>query len=1129
MIESGQTYWLVNKPTDVDMARLPAYLAEGRWVSSTPESHREKLEGMQPGQSIACKSITRRTSGLPFFTGDNQASVMTIHALGNVRSVDPASGAVEVDWAPEPEGREWYFWTGIQALWPVRAGEQDGADQMLSFVFDGVDQDLDSWLADPYWETRFAPLPGFTWIPFYEEMATRLLQFQHDNSRLATMLVEHAQTSPHLKYLITDQFTDGSSGPIREIDPFTVMATFNRGMTEENRRAVAQGLADVLGVATPVPEDFDGIPVVNNQKSWFISYSKDRASGDVPTLWRMLAAAVSYADAPTPERHAEFADAYNDSLRVRGVKWNLSQGLYWVRPQSFVTLDGPSRDYLTSRWGVSAPTDGEGYLKTADALSRRLRAVTTAISSFPELSYAAWVAGKAREVPHTLGGLVHWAARLTESVDQDAVENDFKREAARLAGQARDQSRQEDPAWPATFKEALKATNTIHYIYKDNVNKAIAANREAMLNAFELVWSSPQAASLDALFDALQGLVPKSTPGNVTALGALLLSATDVEGNAPYSTERSHNWFQLTGFDGTSSGTPAARYASLMTFLDEFCDELADRRGIEASRLEAQGLAWSITESAPPDAWSKEERAALETWRAGGSEPPRAWLVRPKHATVADWLVEGHVALAASHLAKVPAGADLKTVTKAVESGYQHIDYAQRQALAAEYHAFLSRMRPGDVVMTHAQERVHAGRITGDPKYVSGVEDRLRRAVDWESTVARSDLATGLGDVLELQGTVVDLTDSFEEVVDLLESGGPVDRPEPEDRIDPQPPPEDGPAQLVLPPVTVELAESLHTDVAPLQEIVDLLADRRQVVLYGPPGTGKTYIAMALAKHLVGEENASHRQLVQFHPSYAYEDFFEGFRPYETDGGQPSFRITSGPLRRMASEAGLKENALKPFVLIIDEMNRANLAKVFGELYFLLEYRDRSIQLQYSPEVAFRLPENLFIIGTMNTADRSIALLDAAMRRRFAFVELHPEEPPVRDVLTRYVAAKNDPGDQRATLLAALNFAIEDTDRDFKIGPSYLMRDEAATAVGLERIWKHDILPLLEEHYYGRLTRAQVHERFGLASLHSTLAPTGDALISPTSPESEPEAGEPETPSSIADLTPDVQDGTDGP
>jgi 5-methylcytosine-specific restriction protein B len=179
--------------------------------------------------------------------------------------------------------------------------------------------------------------------------------------------------------------------------------------------------------------------------------------------------------------------------------------------------------------------------------------------------------------------------------------------------------------------------------------------------------------------------------------------------------------------------------------------------------------------------------------------------------------------------------------------------------------------------------------------------------------------------------------------------------------------------------------------------------------------------------------------------------------------------------------------------LIIDEINRANLAKVFGELYFLLEYRSKWIHLQYNPAEAFRLPKNLFLIGTMNTADRSIALLDAAMRRRFPFVELHPDEPPVRDVLRRWLKAGNH-GTERADLLAALNEAIEDTDRDFKIGPSYLMRPEAAIPSGLERIWRHDILPLLEEHYYGRMTRAQVLERFSLARLRAGLP----AAVEPT-------------------------------
>jgi 5-methylcytosine-specific restriction protein B len=175
-------------------------------------------------------------------------------------------------------------------------------------------------------------------------------------------------------------------------------------------------------------------------------------------------------------------------------------------------------------------------------------------------------------------------------------------------------------------------------------------------------------------------------------------------------------------------------------------------------------------------------------------------------------------------------------------------------------------------------------------------------------------------------------------------------------------------------------------------------------------------------------------------------------------------------------------------------MNRANIAKVFGELYFLLEYRDESIRLQYRPAEAFQLPRNLFILGTMNTADRSIALVDAAIRRRFAFVEMHPDEPPVRDVLATFLAATGRSHDERTGLLRALNKAIEEHDRDFRIGPSYLMKPDAASPGGLERIWKYDLLPLLEDHYYGRMNRSELNDRFGLAALRRSLEPTGPAL-----------------------------------
>src|SRR5690606_8943996 len=141
----------------------------------------------------------------------------------------------------------------------------------------------------------------------------------------------------------------------------------------------------------------------------------------------------------------------------------------------------------------------------------------------------------------------------------------------------------------------------------------------------------------------------------------------------------------------------------------------------------------------------------------------------------------------------------------------------------------------------------------------------------------------------------------------------------------------------------------------------------------------KTFVAMKLAEAL-SAGGGTHR-LVQFHPSYGYEDFFEGFRPRSQDGTL-TYELVAGPLREMAEAA---RGSHATHVLVIDEINRANLPKVFGELLFLLEYRDQEVKTMYGGE-PFSLPPNLIVIGTMNTADRSIALVDAAMRRRFHFV-----------------------------------------------------------------------------------------------------------------------------------------------
>ena len=183
-----------------------------------------------------------------------------------------------------------------------------------------------------------------------------------------------------------------------------------------------------------------------------------------------------------------------------------------------------------------------------------------------------------------------------------------------------------------------------------------------------------------------------------------------------------------------------------------------------------------------------------------------------------------------------------------------------------------------------------------------------------------------------------------------------------------------------------------------LEETKTLLDDKNQVIFQGPPGTGKTYVAQKLSEHLAGSKERV--TLVQFHPSYAYEDFVQGYRPTLKDG-QAGFELRNGPLTQIAKRA--QDDPHGNYYLIIDEINRGNIAKIFGELYFLLEYREQEINLQYSDDEPFSLPGNLYIIGTMNTADRSIALVDLALRRRFYFVEFHPDKWPIKGLLRRWL------------------------------------------------------------------------------------------------------------------------------
>jgi 5-methylcytosine-specific restriction endonuclease McrBC GTP-binding regulatory subunit McrB len=285
------------------------------------------------------------------------------------------------------------------------------------------------------------------------------------------------------------------------------------------------------------------------------------------------------------------------------------------------------------------------------------------------------------------------------------------------------------------------------------------------------------------------------------------------------------------------------------------------------------------------------------------------------------------------------------------------------------------------------------------------------------------------------------------------------------------------------------LATKLYLDADYLHRIERLLRDRGQVIFYGPPGTGKTYVARELARYF---SRTGGMKKVQFHPSYAYEDFIEGYRPRLIDG-HPSFQLVPGPLKEIGLAAQADEAG--QYVLLIDEINRGNIAKVFGELYYLLEYRDEEVSLQYSAEL-FSLPRNLWIIGTMNTADRSIALVDAALRRRFHFIPFFTAEPPIKDLLRRWLTVHHPAMTWVADVLDRANEVLGDP--NVAIGPSHFLRKDL-TDEWVALIWEHSVLPYLAEHFIGDDMRVKEFQLDRLRAACTTPAPP-DHASPPTDP-----------------------------
>lgn len=251
-------------------------------------------------------------------------------------------------------------------------------------------------------------------------------------------------------------------------------------------------------------------------------------------------------------------------------------------------------------------------------------------------------------------------------------------------------------------------------------------------------------------------------------------------------------------------------------------------------------------------------------------------------------------------------------------------------------------------------------------------------------------------------------------------------------------------------------AEETGLNETELKIWIQAIHRKKQAILQGPPGTGKTFIAEKLTKHLIGGGDGF-SDIIQFHPAYTYEDFIEGLRPI-TQNGQLTYSIVPGRFLEFCEKAEVCEDTC---VLIIDEINRANLSQVFGELMYLLDDRqDTKRFITLASGKLFRIPTNVRIIGTMNTADRSIALVDNALRRRFAFIPVYPNYEVLRQYHQR--EKTNFPVDKLIGILEDVNRAINN--KHYELGISFFLTKTLAEDI--QDIWQMEIEPYLEEYFF---------------------------------------------------------------
>ena len=811
----------------------------------------------------------------------------------------------------------------------------------------------------------------YTWIPFYIEFGQKLLKYRNNRTPLVNWIYDNIDGS------LIKHFKDAPDGRrVPDTDPFTVMAIVNRGITWGKKIALCKQFKSFLEISAPVPQDFSGVPEMNNMLSNFMAFEGDREDGDIERLWNLFECAVLDKD---------IEEAYNALKNQYLIKYNITMGLFWIRPDKYLALDGNNKAKLASL-GI-ASFDGrfvqyKEYKAIMERLDDKIASGEINCSNYADFSHEAYIKDDSRTKDTTSvksstnNQKMYW----TFSPGEQASKWDFcVNEGVMCIGW----DKLGDYSQYSSIEETNQAIKRFYPTGGSAKNDTLA------------VWQFLNEMKL--------GDVVFAKKGRNTIIGrGIVESEYMFDDNLPnYKHIRRVKWTDVG--EWKTEEVHAMKTLTNVTRYKDYVDRL--NALIDGNKIPEH----------------KDSKGKQYWWLTGS---PKYW--SPSN----DWEVGGDI-----------------DYTLYNEKGNK------RRVFKHFYEA-----KPGDLVIAYESspvlQIVALGRVVsetdGEVLYIRKTEELLS-PVPYTEILNNPNLKESEPVMNRCQGSLFRLSeDEYEEIMRLIRR----DNPEPVEDEE-----EETEENTIY--SDEDFLNDVYMDMHQLQTLKSLLNRKKNLILQGAPGVGKTFAAIRLAYAIMGEKDEDRVKIIQFHQNYSYEDFVMGYKPNAEKG----FSLVNGIFYDICQQAKLHHDV--PYFLIIDEINRGNLSKIFGELLQLIEadYRDSPIQLAYNKQ-RFSVPSNLYLIGMMNTADRSLAMIDYALRRRFSFYEMKPAFE--NSSFKEYVEEKHDPRlNNLVKALMELNKVIADDDslgNGFCIGHSYLCNLEGK--YDLESIVEYDIVPMLREYWF---------------------------------------------------------------